>query len=371
MLSIPPATLTSLVPAMSRSCANIAAFIPEPHILFTVVQPADSGRPAPSDAWRAGACPCPAGSTQPMITSCTWSGLTLERSIAARIAAAPSCGAAKSFSSPCSAPIGVRAAETMTIGSLAMTPPRTTKAINAKVRKGKSGKQILDKVRSKITGDKVPRLLRHVFILLLVSVWISLAYLCILCVSSCVRRTAGESVAEAQGLRVRKHVFDMSGGDAPLDRVPVVGVEQVGVVFEEYLAHPWLAQQECSELFGEHVVGADRVPGLRGDLVFRGTRRRHTAERTIRHVGDLVVVVEHHAAEACQPEILEQHVARKNVRRRELLDGIAVIADGTRHLIVVGAVQMHVERHHSPFDVHMLDDQRIAFLFDHGRRERS
>src|SRR5712692_3576410 len=76
MLSIPPATLTSLVPAMSRSCANIAAFIPEPHILFTVVQPADSGRPAPSDAWRAGACPCPAGSTQPMITSCTWSGLT-------------------------------------------------------------------------------------------------------------------------------------------------------------------------------------------------------------------------------------------------------------------------------------------------------
>src|SRR5712664_2826710 len=186
MLSIPPATMTSLALAMSRSCASIAAFIPEPHILFTVVAAADKGRPAPSDAWRAGACPCPAGSTQPMITSCTWSGLTPARSIAARIAAAPSCGAVKSFSSPCSAPIGVRAAETITIESLAMT----------------TSKNVL---------------------------------------SGC---APSESVAEAQGLRIREHVFDMAGGDALLDRGPVIGVEQVGVVFEEYLAHPLVAQQE-------------------------------------------------------------------------------------------------------------------------------
>ena len=57
------------------SWANIAAFMPEPHILLTVVQPVASGRPAPSDAWRAGAWPCPAGSTQPMMTSSTCSGL--------------------------------------------------------------------------------------------------------------------------------------------------------------------------------------------------------------------------------------------------------------------------------------------------------
>src|SRR5438094_4623961 len=117
MDSMPPATMISLVPEASRSCANIAAFIPEPHILFTVVQPAASGRPAPSEAWRAGAWPCPAGSTQPMITSCTSSGEILARSTAARIAAAPSSGAAKPFSSPWKAPIGVLAAATMTIGS--------------------------------------------------------------------------------------------------------------------------------------------------------------------------------------------------------------------------------------------------------------
>src|SRR5712691_6452974 len=114
---MPPATMISFVPQAKRSCANIAAFIPEPHILFTVVQPAASDRPAPSEAWRAGAWPCPAGSTQPMITSCTSSGEILARSTAARIAAAPSSGAAKPFSSPWKAPIGVLAAETMTIGS--------------------------------------------------------------------------------------------------------------------------------------------------------------------------------------------------------------------------------------------------------------
>src|SRR5258706_9885252 len=117
MDSIPPATMISEEPEIKRSLANIAAFIPEPHILLIVVQPAASGRPAPSEAWRAGAWPCPAGRTQPISTSCTSSGLIFARSTAARIAAAPSSGAAKPFSSPWKAPIGVRAADTMTIGS--------------------------------------------------------------------------------------------------------------------------------------------------------------------------------------------------------------------------------------------------------------
>src|SRR5260370_10465885 len=114
---MPAALMISFFPKARRSWANIAAFIPEPHILFTVVQPAARGRPAPSEAWRAGAWPCPAGSTQPMITACASSGEILARSTAARIAAAPSAGAAKPFSSPWKAPIGVLATATMTIGS--------------------------------------------------------------------------------------------------------------------------------------------------------------------------------------------------------------------------------------------------------------
>src|SRR5262245_59846417 len=121
--SMPPATMTSAFPVARMSCASIAAFMPEPHILLTVVQPVASGSPAPSAAWRAGACPCPAGSTQPMMTSCTSSGRSFARSTAARIAAAPSSGAAKPLSSPWKPPIGVRAAATMTIGSLFIGNP--------------------------------------------------------------------------------------------------------------------------------------------------------------------------------------------------------------------------------------------------------
>src|SRR3989338_2441289 len=75
MLSMPPATITLLVPALSRSWASITAFMPEPQSLLTVVQPVALDRPAFKAAWRAGPCLRPAGSTQPMITSCTsaWS----------------------------------------------------------------------------------------------------------------------------------------------------------------------------------------------------------------------------------------------------------------------------------------------------------
>ena len=47
------------------------AFMPEPHILLMVVVGTPFGMPAPSAAWRAGAWPRPAGSTQPMMTSWT------------------------------------------------------------------------------------------------------------------------------------------------------------------------------------------------------------------------------------------------------------------------------------------------------------
>ncbi len=120
MLSMPPATTMSADPATIRSCASIAAFIAEPHILLTVVQPAASGTPALSEACRAGAWPCPAGSTLPMITSPTSPGLIPARSIAALIATAPRSLAASDAKSPRNAPIGVRAAPTMTIGSFSI-----------------------------------------------------------------------------------------------------------------------------------------------------------------------------------------------------------------------------------------------------------
>ncbi len=120
MDSMPPATITSLLLAISRSWPSMAAFMPEPHTLLTVVQPTDRGNPAVIAAWRAGAWPRPAGSTQPRMSSCTVSALMPARWIAAFTATAPSCGAVQLESSPWKLPIGVRATEAITTGSLDM-----------------------------------------------------------------------------------------------------------------------------------------------------------------------------------------------------------------------------------------------------------
>ena len=109
MLSMPPATMTSTLPAARASCAMIAACMPEPHILLTVVASTDLGRPAASAAWRAGAWPRPAGNTQPMTICSTWSPETPARSRAAFTAAAPRSVALTGDSAPWKPPIGVRA----------------------------------------------------------------------------------------------------------------------------------------------------------------------------------------------------------------------------------------------------------------------
>jgi hypothetical protein len=106
---MPPATIRSAEPAASMSLAKIAACIPDPQTLLTVVASTEGGRPAPSAAWRAGAWPRPAGSTQPMKIFSTASGETPARSTAAPTAAAPNCVALAPARLPWKLPIGVRA----------------------------------------------------------------------------------------------------------------------------------------------------------------------------------------------------------------------------------------------------------------------
>src|SRR5690606_2307386 len=90
--SMPPATTTAADPAVTRPAASTIAFMPEPQTLLMVVQPAEVGRPAARAAWRAGAWPRLAGSTQPMITSDTSAAGTPACSSAAPMAAAPRVG---------------------------------------------------------------------------------------------------------------------------------------------------------------------------------------------------------------------------------------------------------------------------------------
>src|SRR5690606_21902069 len=119
--SMPPATTTFAEPALIASWASITAFIPDPQTLLMVVQPADTGMPAPSEACRAGAWPRPAGSTQPMITSSTWSGARPACSSAPVIALLPRIGVGTPVNWPRKEPIAVRLAPTMTTSDM-LTP---------------------------------------------------------------------------------------------------------------------------------------------------------------------------------------------------------------------------------------------------------
>src|SRR3546814_18333898 len=106
---MPPATMTSALPAARLSAAIIAAFMPEPHILLIVTASVDLGRPAPSAAWRAGAWPRPAGGCQPMSPRSLSTGGTHARSPEAPTAGAPQSVALAPASAPWQTPLGGRA----------------------------------------------------------------------------------------------------------------------------------------------------------------------------------------------------------------------------------------------------------------------
>ncbi len=117
MLSIPPATTTSVAPTVKLSCASMTVFIPEPHTLLTVDVGTPFGTPAAIAACLAGACPTPAGRTHPMRTSLPSSGLTLASARAPDIALASKEGALKEVKKTLIPPMAVRAIPTITIGS--------------------------------------------------------------------------------------------------------------------------------------------------------------------------------------------------------------------------------------------------------------
>ena len=118
MFSMPPATAMSTSPSAMALAAKWMAFIPEEHTLLTVVQGTVSGMPAAMAACLAGACPIPAERTLPMKTSWMSGAESPAESMAAVMAAAPSCGAGTDDKAPRKDPIGVRRADTITTALL-------------------------------------------------------------------------------------------------------------------------------------------------------------------------------------------------------------------------------------------------------------
>ena len=216
MLSMPPATMMSLVPASSRSWASIAAFMPEPHILLMVVQPADERQ--------AGA----------------------ERGLARRRLSLPG---------------GQHAAHDDfldLVGLDAGALDRGADRGSAELVRGEALEFALQGAhRGTGDGNDDDRIIAH-----------SQSPL-FQCRRASLARVA---IAESQGFRIRKYVLDVAIGDALPGCIPEIRVQQVGVAFEERLAHPRIAQQERGEFFGKHIVRADRIPGFGGHLVFRRAR---------------------------------------------------------------------------------------------------
>src|SRR5476649_2742988 len=185
MLSMPPATITLALPASSMSFANIIARMPEPHILLRVTAPAESGRPARRTAWRAGAWPWPAIRQLPINASSMASPGTPARSTAALMATAPSSHADSAEKSPSMPPMGVRAAETMTMDS--------------DMEGSLVWREMSEWKRRRLRGRRF-------------GMWGGVALR-----------------AEAPRRVVREHVVHVAGEDALLVLLPVVGIQQVGM----------------------------------------------------------------------------------------------------------------------------------------------
>src|SRR5690348_8755231 len=117
--SMPPVTTSSTSPARIIESAISTARTDEAQTLLIASAGVSIGRPAATDACRAGACPAPPWSTWPMITYCGSSGSMPARSSAARIAIPPSSVAERRASPPPRRPNGVRTAPTMTLRTMA------------------------------------------------------------------------------------------------------------------------------------------------------------------------------------------------------------------------------------------------------------
>ncbi|MNC34796.1 hypothetical protein D3C75_832500 [compost metagenome] len=127
-----------------------------------------------------------------------------------------------------------------------------------------------------------------------------------------------------------------------------------------------IGKQERRKLLGEHVMRPDRVPRLARHLVLRVTRRRDMTEVHLGQEADLVIVIKHHPAMTGNAKVLQQHVAREDIRRRQLLDGQAVIIQGLQHLALAGVLQVQVQRCHAPLGPAVADQHRVP-LQRHGR----
>src|SRR5690625_3523480 len=168
-------------------------------------------------------------------------------------------------------------------------------------------------------------------------------------------------------IAIRVNIDDTPINDRLLQALPVIGIEQFGMQLIEDLAQLWISEHEGAKFLGKNITGPNRVPRLAGKLLSRIRRLGNMAEVALREVAHLVVVVKDHASMAGHTEVLQQHIARKDIRRRHLLDGVAVVLEYCAGLNLIALLQIQVERSHHALGITVLDDHLVALEL-HGRR---
>jgi hypothetical protein len=138
---------------------------------------------------------------------------------------------------------------------------------------------------------------------------------------------------------------------------------------EEDVAQPAGRHEIGRELLGEHVVVRHGEPRLECQLVVDRARRRQVAEAALRQRRQLVVVVEDHPAMAADAEVLEQQIAGKDVRGREIADRVPVVENGRLGRVGVRLLHEEVERADAPLRVDVLEDDARAVSAHRARRE--
>ena len=89
-----------------------------------------------------------------------------------------------------------------------------------------------------------------------------------------------------------------------------------------------LKARKLMKVSGKTSFSRDVEPGLAAHFVFVVGRLRQVAEAAVRHLAQLVVVVEDHAAVARDAEVLQQQVAREDVGVGEVADALSVVERG-------------------------------------------
>ena len=129
---------------------------------------------------------------------------------------------------------------------------------------------------------------------------------------------------------------------------------------------------------------AEKIWKFFGNTSFARTENHGSADISSSYVGGLrqiskiaigqktklVVIVEYDPAPSGDAEVFGQHIARKNVRHGQILDGLAVITSGGCTLSRIGFGEENVKRTNATLDVNMSDNDIVAFQ-PHGLSGRA